>query len=130
VHLADTFHQQARRHLFQDDAANAEPYGFEHLFFRQRRREDHDAGLVRQALELPQDREAVLAWHPDVENQDIRLQPHDLGSDLLAPKAAPDHLEVLLQTEELLQPVEDDRVIIGKEEANRHVRRPSLEPAG
>ena len=57
-------------------------------------------------------------------------QPQDLGHDLFAAEAAAEHLEVFLQPEQLLQPVQDDRVVIGQEQADRHVRRQSAAEGG
>ena len=125
--LANALHEEAGRDLFQDNPPHAEAQRVEHLVLLERAREQDDlsGGLV--LLQLAQDLEPVLAWHVDVEDQDVGAVAADGGEGFLAVHAASDHLEVGLQLEEARQPVEHDRMVVGQDETDGHATR---SPAG
>src|SRR3989449_10727253 len=113
--LADALHEEAGRGLFQHNPPHAEAQRVEHLVLLERAREQDDlsGGLV--ILHLAQDIEPVLAWHVDVEDQDVGAVAADGGEGFLAVHAASAHLEVGLQLGEARQPAQHDRMVRSEE---------------
>ena len=87
-------------------------------------RQQHHAGGKLRLLQLPEHVEAVHAGHADVQHEDVGIVlPH--GPHGLLARAAPgQHGEILLGLQQALQPIEDERMIVGEYQGDRHVSDP------
>src|SRR5262252_1175713 len=98
------------------------------VFFHACRQQDDSSRAVLLA-HLPEHCQAILAGHTDVQDQHIRLEVlHGLESFCTIPTAG-EELEIWFQAKELLQGIENERVVISHYEANWHSCAPDR-PSG
>ncbi|HSA82250.1 MAG TPA: hypothetical protein VLE23_15645 [Geminicoccaceae bacterium] len=107
-------------------AARAEQDRLEHLLRTERRGQDDHSRPDLHPAELPQHREAVLLRHLQVDHQHVRPVAGDRGERRLAVGAGGEHREVRLARQKLLHACENDPVVIGQHQRDRH----SSSPAG
>src|SRR5690349_20094318 len=77
-----------------------------------RRREDHDLDLGMLTLDLLERGEPVDAWHPQVEEDELRLHPPHEGKDLTAVVRLGDYLEIVGVVESTLDALTDELVVV------------------
>src|SRR5262249_58643898 len=97
-----------------------QPHAFPHDVVLARPGEAHHARRQLGLPPLPQHPDAVPLGHADVEDEDVRLVLVGGPEGFLAVRAARDHAEVAVGLEEPLEPVEDDGVIVGDDQADGH----------
>jgi len=71
--------------------------------------------------QLAGDHQAILSGHANVQNEDIGPVPARGRQGFLTPGAACHQFEILLEPEEVLHTVQDNRVIVGYYNSNGHV---------
>ena len=125
VDLSHALDHHLRRQLLEHHAAHAEAERFDDFFFLQYGREQHHPRRRLLPVQLSKDGEPFVAGHVDVEDQHVRAMGAHGGQALRASHTACHHLKVRLEAKQILQPVEDDRVIVGQYNADRHATRPS-----
>ena len=119
VHLADALHDQVGSGLLQHDAAAAQLHGLHELVLVLGSRQDDDAGALVGLLQRLQGRQAVQVGHAEIEQQHVGIQLLDLLQHLAAVAGLAHHLEVVFQLEELLQPVANNRMVVGQDDPHR-----------
>jgi hypothetical protein len=112
----------SRGGLFQNDPADAKPYRLEDLFVGDLGGEQNHPRRDALAMDLAQHLDSIAPGHADVEHQDRGPRPAYRGERFLAVATACHHLDVVRRGEEMYEPVEDDRVIVGDDDARRHGR--------
>jgi hypothetical protein len=104
--------------LFHEDAIGAEADRFADLIFFDVRAQDDGAWRVRLTLQLAQHLDAVRALHDVVENQDVGPLPAHEAGHIVAAHAATDDVDVTFRTEQLFECIEDERMVIGQNDAD------------
>jgi len=66
-------------------------------------------------FDIIEDRYAIAAWHPDIKDDEIRLQPPDFQDSLRSIPCPTDDLESARLGQKFFQPVSDDFGIISNE---------------
>jgi hypothetical protein len=112
MHLANALHQQLGGGLLEDDARAAEFHGLHEFVLVLGGGQHDDPGALACQLQALQDAEAVQTGHPQVEQQDVRLQLVEQAEYLGAVVGLADDLEILLQTQQLAQAVAENGVIV------------------
>ena len=120
VDLAQALDQQPRRHLLEHHPLDPQADRLDDVVLVEARGQEHHPRRRALGVELPQHRQAVLAAHAEVEQQEVGPQLAHRLERLVAVDAARHHLELRLQAEELLEPVEEDRVVVGEDDADAH----------
>ena len=61
-----------------------------------------------------------MFWHPDIEHEKVGLELQQRRHDVLAMGAAAHDFQVVFQTKQLLETFQNDRVVVGQQDANPH----------
>ena len=84
----------------------------------------HGADVDPLLVESAQHLEPAHLLHPQVEDEDVGDVAPRRGQRLAPVDAAPDHLEPLLGAEQVLEAVEDQRMIVCEQYLQCHVASP------
>jgi hypothetical protein len=112
VNAVDAFYQQVRGGLFENDAASAEAHGADYVAIVFSGSENDDARWQRIEIDFFEDREAVFIGHPEIEQEDFRLE---FGKELYALRAVlsfADDGDVFVGIEEFAEAIAKDRVVV------------------
>ena len=118
-------HEKTRCHVLQDDAARAHANGFYH-FVIVRCRQDNDVRSQRITFHFAQHRQAILSGHAQIEHKDVWAKLPHRPQRIFPIRGARQDLEVRLQGKNLLEPIEDDGVIVGQYKRDGHLRLPLI----
>ena len=130
LHFANALDQKPGRHLFQNDAADVQTDRLQQLLFRERRDEKNDAGRDRPGLHFAEHGETVVFRHPDGEHENVRFPLQERRQHILATGAMAHNLEIAFQLKQLLDTIQNDRVVVGQQETYRHVSSRRARAAG
>ena len=120
VHPAHAFDERVRRRILEHETADAEPDRFDDFrILDGRGEENRPAGDARvgKAAEKPESRDA---GHPQVEQEDIRNLLLHGRERRVGVGTRGRHDKIRLALQQLLQPLQDDRVIVDEDQADRH----------
>ena len=118
MNLANALYDQLRRGLFQHDAGTPQLHGLNEFILVFRRGQNYHAGALVGLLERLQSTEPIQVGHAKIEQEYVGVQLLDLVQHLAAVGGFSHHLNVLLQTEELVQAIPYDGVIVGNQYAD------------
>src|SRR5213593_27011 len=117
VDPTDRLDQLLRLDVLQQIASGARPYGREHLLVVDEARQHDHLRRGAERADLADGLNAIEAWHYDVDEHDVWLQlTHPLDS-LDAIHGLADDVDVRLGTEESLEPLPHDRMVVSDQHA-------------
>ena len=111
IHRAQAVLEHARRHRLQHDPARAQPRRRQQIVFILTGGEHNDGGWFRR-VEPAKHAQTVVSSELEVEHQHVGLQRLDGLESFRRGAARREHLEVRTRLEQLLQTLDDERVIV------------------
>jgi hypothetical protein len=113
MNAVDTFYQQIRGGLLENDTASAEAHGADYVAIVFSGGENDDSRGQRVEIDFFEDGEAVFVGHAEIEQEDFRLELGEEFDALGAVLRFTDNSDVLVGIEEFAETVAKDGVVIG-----------------
>jgi hypothetical protein len=122
MYFADGLNEQLRGHVLEDHALRAETDGLEELIVIDHRRQQDDARAAILVTQRAQQVESAASRHQQIEHEYVRRCSAYRAERLIGISAPRHDVDIGLQSEELLEAVEHEGVIIGQRDADARVR--------
>ncbi len=116
--------QDAGRRLLEHHTQRSQANRLQHLALAHSGGQHHRADVDPLLVESPQHFEPAHLLHAQVEDENVGRVAARCGQRLAAVDAACDHLESLFGAEQVLEAVEDQRMIVREQNPQCHVASP------
>ena len=120
--FANALDQQLRGGLFQDNPRGAQSHGLDEFILIVRCGQHNHPRLVPDRLKPLQSAQAIQAWHPEVEQENVGfvlLQDFQHFPPILS---LGHYLEVLFQSQQLAEAVPKNRMVVGHHDPDLRTR--------